>query len=654
MPSTNTAARGIKGYIPALDPKVINTPQVVTGRNFLMSLEGPYAGFSSLLLSHKPLRDSGEVQTFETDDGWVWCTDAGIYSYDEASSQFLPLYTFTASTQDAPWSLAIVGGVNYYCRPGIGIIRYDPGSLVWSMLAHAELPLQPQYITLAYGRLIVVGTSRVAWSALDDGTDFTSSLTTGVGSQGLSMVGGTGLVVKAVSDGIIVFTTKGILKGQFTDIGSTFRWDILSTQRRLLSAFCVATVVDGQSAETELNHVFLDSRAGLFLCKGGEPKAYQPLMGEYIVTKVYPQFRGNAANYLRLHYSGVSRNLVLSIGNYGTPTAGYTSALVLYIPRDEWGLFNEAHLSFVDFRISSGTYYGDSWAYVCPEGLVHFMVPGLGYRQAATTGGSAHLWVPPAQVTGKYIGTTWQAASSFRVSGVYELAFSGRPAGYFTLSNTTTAADPDISTVDQTGYSPSTGYYMSEDWLLATGYGDWGVEVGSEDYMAATALQVPSVGASAAGITYGRYSVLPISSEGLNSAIEVGTFRLQENQYPDELSLMTNVAIGISNNGSGAEQEDWLASADVVEDWMVLSDQEDYGADFGSSAAYQVSILGYNDGNVVNSSEPLTLSHDTPSVEYYTCFNTAVFHRIRIEAISVNETFHLRYLELSGSVAGRL
>lgn len=653
MPNTNTSAVAIKGFIPALDPKVVNVPHVVDGRNFLMSVEGPWAGFASKLLSYQPFVSEGSVATFESDIGTIWCAQDGIYQYNPDIERFDLLYPLDTNA-DGVWSYAYVGGVNYLCNPDVGVLRWVSETAAWGLLAHAELPQSPQYVAAAYGRLLVVGVSRVAWSALDDGTDFTSSLTTGVGSQGLSMVGGRGMVVKAVADGVIVFTSAGILRGRFTDIGSTFVWSVLSTQRKLLNQRCVVTVVNVQSADTELNHVFLDARAGMFICTGATPVPYQPLMSEYLSAKLLPAYGSAASNTVALYYSTNTRNLVVSIGKSEFSDT-YTYALVLYTSRDEWGRFDEPHRSFCDFSVAlSYRRGGDHWAHVTSDGYVQYMVPGLGHIETVDVDPMASKWLPANQYPGYSSGSTWRAVSCVRLTSVDEQGYLAAMPGFFRTAVVVGTSEPDITSPSVAGYAMSE-YVLNEDWNYVGGAEDWNVDGGAEDLNSSGAnLIAPAVGFFASGVLqYNRVMTVPAIA-GLSSWVDVGLFRLTQKEYPDEVSMITNVALGIAVGAADITVEDWNSMAVPAEDWSLLGGADDYGRDVPDGSCYTAHILGTNDGVTTSSMEQLSLVTDTPAVEYYACFSNAIFHKVRVAASAPKETYHLRYLELSGSVAGRL
>lgn len=619
MPNTNTQAKGIKGYIPALDPKVVNQPHVVAGRNFLMSIEGPYAGFATRVLSKYPFVSAGSVQTFETEQGWWWACDTGIYAFSEASLRFRNLFACAPPQTSAPWSYTNVGNIDYFCRAGIGVVSYNPETDNWALVSHAELPQDPQYITRAFGRLVVVGASRIAWSALDDGTDFTSSLETGAGSQGLSMVGGAGLAVRTVADGVIVFTTSGILHGQFTDIGTTFRWTVLSTQRRLLNAFCV-TVVWTEGAE--LSHVFLDARAGLFVCNGTEPTPYQPLFSDYLLRAVYPRFRSLEVRDLRLFYSQVTQHLVVSVGN--PAVAGYmTTAYALYVPRGEWGIFSSAHSAFVDFSLQQeSAFFGDRWGYVDLDGHAHFMIPNSGQCEIVREF-TGVPWAVIEQPANKLLSGVWQAGSAFRVAANNFHALQAATAAEFEYAarhytqSPPVPMEPAVSVVDDV-------------------------------------VVFPAACVSSAGLTQWVFVLRPDAFAPLDAYVDVGLFRLSSGEHPDEVSMITDVAIGVSLNGVAASVEDWNTAADEVEDWNLLQGTEDWGLDVAALVDYVAEIIGSADGNTVDTLDALQLTKDANSVEYYACFNHAIFHRVRVAAQTTGQTFHLRYLELSGNVAGRL
>jgi len=155
-------------------------------------------------------------------------------------------------------------------------------------------------------------------------------------------------------------------------------------------------------------------------------------------------------------------------------------------------------------------------------------------------------------------------------------------------------------------------------------------------------------------------SLIDRNLQGLNSEIDLGLFRYVEARFPDEMGEVLNVTVGAGFTPVGQEEEDWNIDFGE-EDWNGLTGEEDWGVGIETLEIFDAFISPTNDGRTVLLDEfdqslrqELTLIESGGAQNYYDCQAVGVYHIITINALASNKTFHLKSLELSGNLAGRL
>lgn len=652
MANQNIQVKTVKGLIPALNSKEVNAPYVIEGRNFALDAEGPYSAFPAVFSTYDFIYRPELVETVTLDDDIYYCTNGAILRYDSAAMSFYPVFVFTPVNSKYPWTTAYVGTQYYLCRKDIGVIQYDPRQQSWTLVSHAFLPVGACAVTNSYGRLVILGSSKVAWSALDDGTDLTPSLTTGAGFQGTSMIGGVPMMVKQTIDGFITFTVNGIMKSEYTDTTGVFRHYVLTTTEHLLNPFAIATTSD-------LTHIFLDRR-GMFQTEGKDPQPYDKLFSEFLNRKLFPKYDLSVQTLFRLYYSEARQFLCLSVATPDNPTI-YTKAYVLYMNRGEWGSFDEVHYSFGTFNLTQGPYAGYNFGYVDTKGYVRHFEQGLAYKEGSFDAYNENVyWQSPLQYPAYTDAGVFIATDNFRVSEVNPAEFEGVPSGLYSRLYTELPIEPAIDPLVGTRYTPNLNWLPCEDYiaLVADTIEDWNDSLSpevAEDWLVSGNCNFPDEMQGQSGLFKLTLAVSNATLAPLNAYIKVGLFRLSTGQYPDELTLVTDSAVGMFSNGGPADVVDFMTLVDETVDYLTdISGDEDYGYGIGSGITYGYTLVGSNDGVTEFQSEIPTISHDIDSVEYYTNFNSAIYHWVQFSATQVNQAFHLRFLELSGNIAGRL
>jgi hypothetical protein len=285
MPSRTTRLQEIEGYVPALDPRKLSVPHILEGKNFLWDLDGPYSGFGSSFVSYKYIANPTDMETFEVDGQVYIFAQDGVYSFDTPSRDYKLHFGFTKFTTRQAWSAAKVGSDYYFANAGLSnkILKLDVSTDDFTYIT-SNVPTGALAVWESFGRLVILGTSQYAWSALGDGTNLTPNLTTGAGAQGLSIVGGEALTGKALTDGFFVYTTNGIVKATYRGGVAVFRHDVLhgASVKSTVAPINSQVVVNIDNKQ----HIILD-KTGLYASTGGQFTPYDPLMNDYITTTLF-------------------------------------------------------------------------------------------------------------------------------------------------------------------------------------------------------------------------------------------------------------------------------------------------------------------------------------------------------------------------------
>jgi len=649
MPDVPLLPREFQGLIPALEAKNVNKPFVVDGRHFVVDFKGPYTGFSSLLASYSKLANPDCVETFDVeDDEFIFTRDA-IYKYDLTSMTWQPLFTFTEISTQWPWSVEEVGNIWYFCNYHI-LIRYDPSTITFSLHSPSGMPSGPKSICKSYGRLIVLGDSRVGWSALDNGDDFTTSLATGVGSQGTSAYApGTTYVVKEVHDGFLYYTNKAIAKGQLIELETTFRHFSVSRYHKLVNPFAIVKA-------DEHAHIFL-TKQGFFITNGEKPEAFQALFSQHLIRDIFPTLENLEQPSLKLYYAEDNDWLILSIGSRDNPSL-YGMAYVLNIKRGEggWGRFDKLHYGFGKFNLNPDDPSAKfNLGYIDGDGYAHKFVL-LPYSETPDYVTSYYYYQTYSNFPAPFSGSIWNPRTLMRVTSQNEGLLRTASSGIYILGYTQIEPEPTLPP-DESGYSASLGNWSHEDWLTSTNPNeDWNSSTDpDEDWnIGDLGATFPCLIGIADGFTYLTAQVAPLSIGPIGAWIEVGLFRLPVAENADEMSMITDMQIGMFNNREFGGVEDWLALPDETVDWNAESGSEDWGYGIPTLVSYSVQLIATNDGINTFSAQVPTMSTDAGAMQFYKPFLTGIFHKVRLSAENTNEAFHLKFLELSGSKAGRL
>ena len=655
----------IKGLLPALEPKQLDQPFIVNGRNFILDFKGPKSYFYSKIITYEKIINPGHIQTFRIEDEIVIFVSGAVVKFDYDSQRYYPILTFTDSDEDWPWSMAEVGSKYYFAKKGIQnddeedcILEYNPNTYSWALLT-SGVPTGPVAVTQSQGRLIVLGRDYYAWSSLDIGSDLTDSITTGAGRQGLSIINAKGypIGVLEVIDGFIVYTERGCVKGEFSQGASPFRHIPISRDYSPLGPFCLVSTEDREN-------IILDAK-GLFKSNGGRFEAYQPIFSEFLAHEYIPNNYdiNNVGALIRMHYDPTIKFLILSLAQREVDPL-YTKAYVLYTPRQEWGSFDRNHYGWGQVHLTDGPLKGFNFGYWCKNGYFHRILEDV-FNEDDPDFRDYYFYQKHVDIPARKQDDNWIFSSLINMTSVNESTFSNTGSGLYRYSIEMHFLDPqNFLTIEDfmeaRGADPTFEDYntITDD----TDDQDWNSLGSSDDYQPGESHYrfSSSISMSNGFITNQYFKYIPVDVT-VDSFVEIGLFRLTQQQYPDEMSLITDVMIGCDEAPPGVEFIDWMEiiTQDTIIDWMDLANStEDYGENYKQAMEFNIDIRGSTDGKNTfeDQYEALTLApeRDEKNARYYTCYNNAIFHSFILTANEIGQSYQLKSLELSGSLTGRL
>lgn len=593
-------AKDVEGLLPAVDIRAVSKAFVVEGRNFLVGVQGPFAGFGSDFISHTPLYDAPFVETFDVEGEVFIFTRFGVFQYDPLEITYSSLFTFDASAQIWPWSHAIVGGKHYFAHIAVGVISYDPDSSAWGNLSDSVwMPESACAVTQSNGRLVILGADRYIWSALDDGTDLEPSLATGAGFQLTALIGGTSYRVHEVQDGIIVGTSAGFMKGTFIGGQAVFRHTILRREYVMINPFCSA-IIDNARV------IILDQK-GLFVTSGGQFTDLDPLFNEFLATDLIERFNPAREAAFRLHYSQEEQLFFMSVSEVEN-THKYNYAYCMRLTVKKWGIFNEVHYGFGRFATRFGPARGTIFGYLCDQGEAANVDLGDDVGFATALNNASHTERRPNQVGNLlyFYQPLVQIPTSVQTD-------TDGNAVYIVSSSMKMTSIDESELIDQ---SLPAGWYIDAE-------------------------TVP--------VQFAQ------NLEGLNSYVRIGLFKFQERKYPDEVGIVTEVAIGAGYFPVGQEHEDWML-LDGAEDWNVLDGEEDWGKDILSQESFIARIYSSDDGQTIREELLLEAYDEAGGQTFYETGDgiAGVYFFVELAAEEVNEIYSMKLCQLSGTICGRL
>ncbi len=629
-----TLTRQFKGLLPALDRRQPTDRFVLTGQNFLVDAEGPYSAFGTQIITPAQIRNADQINTFRVGTESVIFTDKAVLKFNTISGIFFPVVTYASNNTEFPWSQAIVGGVHYFAKKDSGIKRYNPFTDEWSTLT-LNVITTPYAVSKAGGRLVILGESDVQWSAIDDGSDLATDIEKGVGIQSLAIVGGgVSLAVLPTFDGFITYTSTGLMKSELVDSINPFRHFPLTADEGIIPLSQYSVI---ETANNE--HVML-SKTGFYVTTGKVPQVFQPLMGEFFRRQILPKLDITKVSILRLTFEAERQWFIVSIAET-EQNFRYTKAYVLYIPRDEWGLFNRSHVAFGELSITGETNKGFNFGYFCADGCMHNFVDFPQQEEHPNNVDADKLPTNFHYFTSDFTPPTRNSPTENIMTSYIQLETFDETV--FTVNGTDLYEYTEIGSFP----SPATPDDIQQDSTLTEFVFD--------------------LNAQSSLVELGWMQFTSIFGT-IDAFIDVGLWRAQtEEDEPDEFTLINDVVIGMLEAPGISEFIDWLGfDPDVNEDWLNDNlDNEDWGVGIFTFTDYVATIIGSLDGynqyqdqlEIMEERTDIVIAEEdetTGRARYFTCYNNGTYHIIRMEAFEIAESFHLKTIDIDPVPAGRV
>lgn len=432
----------IKGLTPGIDLRNSEETFALGGKNFAFTSKGPRSMFGDrFLLPHKlgspehaqgirvRLRSGDRVFTFIGDSMLEWVEGIGGW--------VVRWITPVTNVQPYRWTHAYINGIIYFCHPAVGILAYNLDTEVVKPHEGPGVPRQPLAICANSGRLIVLDSEFLTWSWQSDGMNFTPALGEAGFQKVNDRVAGFPIMVSNYAQGVVTWTTGGMMRSEFTGDQEVYRHRNLNTEFRPVNSFCSIQMDDNTC-------LILDER-GLFASDGQAPAPLAPLFNEFLIEYIRKNNLGIGQN-IRIEWDDLRRHLYVLVSL--TPNIHrYEKAFVLYPTLDKWGSFNERHYGILPVGIQENERGGMYFGFVDMDGRVRYWhdVPS---REVLPLGGELNLRYPriqkPAQraFAGGHFITSSTITFNSEPQGIMTF-----PAGFY-ANESDTPADPNVRGLD--------------------------------------------------------------------------------------------------------------------------------------------------------------------------------------------------------------
>lgn len=491
MSSIVVRSSDILGLTPGIDVRNSDKKFAIGGRNFAFTSLGPRSMFGSrYVLPHAlglPRHAQGLRIRLRSGDRVFHFEGETILEWDEDVGGWQILYITPVTNLDPyRWTSGYLNDKIFFCHPRVGIVVYDLNDNSVYKHEGVGVPSDPIAITVNMGRLIVLDDTYLSWSWQADGMNFLPALGE-AGFQKISeRVAGFPIMVNNYAQGIITWTTGGMMRSEFTGGQEVYRHRHLNTEFRPINSFCTLQMDDNTS-------VIFDER-GLFSSSGEAPQPLTPLFNEFLIEYVRQNKLTLGDVETRIEWDDLRRHLYLSLSV--TPESPmFEKSYVLYPTLDKWGTFDEQHYGIFPVRIDYGDRTGSYFGYCDSEGRVNYWSDFPSREILPADSGILNLrypliYKPTFEVEGSGY---WVMSSSLILNSDPQEDASGRAGFYAVDSNT--VATPEVTglnSVIQIGLLRPTEYNDSFDRMSEIiGVSIANVESGPEVQFVEDYLQVP-------------------------------------------------------------------------------------------------------------------------------------------------------------------
>ena len=636
-----------KGLLPAFDRKRIVEPFVVDGENFIVDADGPVSFFGRTWWTYGSIAEPRGFQALLSIDQETYYYTAAdaLCRYDETTRQMYPVFTHATRTLFWPWTIAIVGGYEYFVNREVGLVRHDPVDGTWNVLVDANIPNPAIACCEAYGRLVVLGDTHYSWSAIDDGSiaGFVPSTATGAGFQLLSILGSglTGLMLLAYQEGFVVYTTAGLIRVENVQAENPFRHRILTRATRPLNPWVITRISGSKSryaekGDTDELQLYLAHR-GLYITDGtGRPRLWNEALSEYLLRTLLPALDHDGLAFTtRLHYNNDLALVFLSVSDTGQQHT-YSRAYAVYTPLDEIGILSRAHTALYDLSFMEGAIQG----------------PQFGMIDAAGT-----------QFYFSFTDTDRLQPTAGAVLVDYRAIFDIPTIAAEDLADINIVADQIVMSDEDLSLIPRPGVFDIE-YPLATYPSPSTFAVATE-----VAINTSATPHIASDVIAGNaeHVVIVISTRfydeaPLDARILIGLLRRGEIQSIDVLSGFETGIISMLDAGIADTFEDYISDymANLFEDYADSDDIEDWGVASSSGTEYTARMIGTLDGyqtwmaNDTVQDVVLNIVGQDGRNRFVSGTVIGLYLLLEISAFNVGESFHLKTLRINMGQAGRL
>jgi len=618
----------IGGYQPLIDRRKIQQPYVVDGQNFLMDANGPLSGLGRSLTSYKGIYTLGNIQSFKISETLesIILNNEGIFRYDTETQKLSLLYLFsTTITSEFPWSMAAVGNKFYFARQDSGLIEYDVTTDSWQTVSGGSIPTDIYACCESEGRLILQTSAGSYWSAIGDGQDFAASTATGAGAQAYTKLGITNpqpLGVVKTPDGFLSFLSSGIMKSQALERINPFRHTVLATKHVPINPYCIVITHD--------DSVIILGVDGFFELTPRGHQEWQPIMGEYLHSEIIPQLDiRNNKNNIRLTLADERSWFIVSISESQQDYI-YTKALILNQKIDKWGVLTGGFVAFLNLYTLTTSFEGFDFNIVDTEGSIYRFDSSIGIEEVPDLVDGYSYWNEYEMVPSRINDGTLICTTRGQFSTTSKLLFSTTGV-YYKYAQIQSFIDPEDLTADEKASA-----------------------------LSGTTLIFKTHTTFSAGITEITTRIQERQYATLDSSVTIGPIRLSNQQDIDRYSYMTNLSLGTLGSAIGDSGEDWNSNTEypttVTEDWLNLTGVEDWGGNAVSGVNYDISLIATLDAKtpIEDYTPVIEPVHSTTETDFYACDSMAIYHLIKVDALEAGQNYHVKTLDLSFNVGGRL
>lgn len=614
MQNIGLFSRQIQGLLFGVDNRQPTQPFILDGRNFIFDVKGPYSFFGSTYLTADRPDNAEHVHFFQIRNETFITIHDSFYRFNPTT--LMLEFLFKASqggNQHYPWFKAYVGGKYYFSNRFAGLIEYNPSTGTFIEVSNVNLPSTIHSICDSGGRLVVLGDTKIHWSAQDVALDLTPDLATGAGTQSHSLIGGDPLVVLPYVRGFLTFTTEGILKSELSGTVAVFRHTGLSKEHVLLSSFAAIS--------TEAKGIIFLTTNGLYSTSGDIPEVWEPLFSAYLHSTIIPAADLSIPEIFRFYYTPGSQQFYFSVGE-NNHSGKYYKSYVLELNVGKWGSLDKSIYGIGELQITSGEHRGKQLVYFDSEKYLK-IIKASSFNTELVDFSAAYFWPGVIDQPVRHIGnpTTHIFPSTIicKAWRISHLANKEAELGYYTIGDANRA-------IDAAFFDPL----------------DLTAEVGSFIFTTTSQLDLTP-------------KKMKYPATGLDSFVEIGLYGFTDGTLSPQLSTVTDLTIGTDVLNIAETSEDWnILSGE--EDWNTLSGEEDWGFGVSSGNSYVAELKSSVDGLTINELEykKLTPFIRSPSQNNYETWNTGYFHSAIIRAEEINATYHIAVLGYTGSTGGQV